>query len=113
MGTILTDSTLRNVRFKNCNLSYSNFGFSDFKQVIFEKSLLNYAAFENILLSKVGFDENNMKSMQMNGTKLKGIDLSTSEIDGMGVRVDDLNEVRVTKLQAIELSTLLGLIITD
>ena len=47
----------------------------------------------------------------MNFTNLKGIDFTSSDIEGMGVNIADVNGIIVTPMQAVSLSTLLGLIV--
>ena len=48
---------------------------------------------------------------QMNFTSLKGIDFTSCEIEGIGVNVADVKGARVSTIQAISISSILGLII--
>ena len=47
----------------------------------------------------------------MNFTSIKGIDVTSCDIEGMGVNIVDLKGAKVTTIQAISLSAILGLII--
>jgi hypothetical protein len=47
----------------------------------------------------------------MNFTSLKGIDFTSCDIEGMGVNIEDVRGAKVTTIQAISVSAILGLII--
>lgn len=113
IGTNLTDCTLRNVIFENCNGNYSCFRFSNLGQVSFNNCILENGDFEVSVLSKVFFDNCNLQQAQFSKTKLKDIDLSTDNIDGIGVRIEDLNGAIVSPLQAVSLARKMGLIIKE
>ena len=47
----------------------------------------------------------------MNFTSLKGIDFTSCDIEGIGANIADVNGAIVTAVQALSLSTMLGLIV--
>lgn len=47
----------------------------------------------------------------MNFTNLKGIDFTSCDIEDMGVNITDVNGAIVTTMQAVSLSTILGLVV--
>ena len=111
LGLNLSEATLRNVLFDDCNGLYISFRFSDCKQVNFKNCLLNNGDFQKSNFSKVSFLSSNLQQVEFSGTTLKGIDLTSSEIDGMGARIEDLNGVIVSTEQAASLSRLMGVIV--
>jgi uncharacterized protein YjbI with pentapeptide repeats len=113
IGANLSEGTLRNVIFDNCNCSYGFFRFSDLKQVSFTNCLLNNSDFQNSNFNKVNFSKTDLKHAQMSGTKLKDIDLSNCDIEGIGVRIEDLHGAIISSMQAVFFSKLLGLVIKE
>lgn len=113
MGINLGEATLRDVVFDACNGSYSNFKLSDCKQLCFRGCVLQNADFMEARFAKVYLERCNMRQAQLCGVKLKGMDLSDCDIEGIGIRLEDLNGVKVSALQAVELSKLLGIIIKE
>ncbi len=108
IGINLSEATLRDVTFENCNGQYSFFSYSNCKKVAF---LVIFSDFKNSLFSNVEFQECNLLQSQMNFTNLKGIDFTSCDIEGIGVNINDINGVIVTAMQAVALSSLLGLVV--
>jgi len=87
------------------------FSYSDCKQVAFIECQLRSSDFQNSKFLKVEFRESNLLQAQMNFTSLKGIDFTSCDIEGIGVNIADVKGARVTSMQAVSLSAILGLII--
>lgn len=111
IGINLSDATLRDVIFDNCNGQYAFFSYSNCKQVAFLQCQLRSSDFKNSTFSKVEFQESNLLQAQMHFTNLKGIDFTSCDIDGIGINIPDVKGAIVTTMQAVSLSTLLGLIV--
>jgi uncharacterized protein YjbI with pentapeptide repeats len=111
IGINLCEATLRNVTFENCNGQYAFLSHSNCKQVEFLKCKLIYSDFKNSSFVKVEFKDSNLFQAQMNFTNLKGIDFTSCDIEGIGVNITDINGAIVNAIQAVSLSTILGLIV--
>jgi len=111
VGINLCEATLRNVTFENCNGQYAFFSYSNCKQVAFLRCQLISSDFKNSLFTKVKFQDSNLLQAQMNFTNLKGIDFTSCDIEGIGVNINDINGAIVNPMQAVSLSTLLGIIV--
>ena len=111
MGINLCEATLRDVTFENCNGQYAFFNYSNCKRVAFLRCQLISSDFKNSVFSKVEFQDSNLIQAQMNFTNLKGIDFTSCDIEGIGVNITDINGAIVNAMQAVSLSTLLGLIV--
>ncbi len=111
IGINLSESNLRNVSFHQCNGKYGFFGFSNLKEVKFNECDLSLSDFKESIFSKVGFCYSNISECQMAGTKLKDIDLTSCNIEGIGIRIEDLKGAIVSPIQAVSLSSLMGIVI--
>ena len=67
--------------------------------------------FQDSTLTKMEFVDTDLSQSQLNFTKLKGIEFTTCNIETLGVNIQDVNGVIVNSIQALSLSTLLGLVI--
>lgn len=54
-----------------------------------------------------------MKGVDFSGTKLKGVDLSTCDIEGINVKLEELRGIKVTPIQAVEFSKMLGVVVVE
>ncbi|MBZ9633487.1 pentapeptide repeat-containing protein [Clostridium sp. FP1] len=70
-----------------------------------------HSDFQNSKFLKVEFQESNLLQSQMNFTNLKKIDFTSCNIESIGANIADFEGARVTTMQAISISAILGLII--
>ena len=74
---------------------------------------LNISSFFSLTLKKVYFDNVNMTNMEIEETLLAGIDLSTCTISGLKTTPSCIKGVKINFVQAMELVSLLGIIVVD
>ena len=111
VGLNLSEATIRNVMFNQCHGRYSSFRFVDFKQVNFIDCFLDSGDFQKCELSKVVFLTSSLRQVEFSGTNLKGIDLTNCDIEGIGARIEDLNGVIVSAIQAVSLCRIMGVVV--
>jgi uncharacterized protein YjbI with pentapeptide repeats len=111
LGLNLSDASLGNVLFQNCNAPLISFGYSKLKQVVFDSCLLRNADYYEAKFTKVGLEKCDINEANFERTPLKGMDLSSCTFDRLNVSMSDLAGCAVTSDQAIGFARLLGLII--
>lgn len=113
VGANFTEASLLNVVISNSNGRYANFRFLYCKKFVIEDSIFTYSDFQSSELNEIRFLDTELQCCQFSGTKLKGVDMSTCDISNIGVGIDEIRGACVSSLQAVSLSTLLGLKIKD
>jgi uncharacterized protein YjbI with pentapeptide repeats len=113
MGIKLSYATLQNICIQSCNGSFALMSCTQMKRVIFEESIFENSNFQDSRFIKVQFIRCNFKLSQMSGTSLLGIDLSDSNVEGLGIQLEDLRGAKVSPMQAVDFSKLLGLVVKE
>lgn len=113
LGSDLTSSTLRNVRFQECNGLYSVFRFTDLKQTSIHGSSFDKADFYQATFTKVELIDTSLDQAQLTGVKLAGIDLSQCQFDTLGVSLPDIHGSIMSIDQVSAFAYLLGVVLKE
>lgn len=112
-GISFGDVVWMNVETKDCHMDYASFSDTKLDRVRLAGCRLRECQFNKVTLSHVTFERLDLTRAQWSFSKLNGMDMRSCEIDGWQVDVGDLRGMRVTAVQAMELSRLLGIVIED
>lgn len=82
-------------------------------RVAFERCRLRESLWSNVKLVKARFDECDVTRAQWMRTPLRGLNMATCEIAGWTIDLFDLRGMKVTAIQAVQLSGLLGIEIVE
>ena len=112
VGTNYIDNMFKNTIFSNSHMKLSIFSGSTFKSVdIVETNIsqsnISSCSFE----SEVVFDQCDAIELEVLGSSLSGVDVSTSKIEGLVISPEGVKGLIVTEVQAIDLISLLGVVI--
>ncbi len=80
-GMQVTDSSLKNVTFKNCKLEFVNFRFSKLENIIFEDCMLEDVDFYSANLRNIEFIHCTMNKVTFANARVTQVDISQSEIE--------------------------------
>jgi len=80
-GMQLTDSSLKNVTFKNCKLEFVNFRFSKLENVIFEDCMLEDVDFYSTNLRNIEFIHCTLNKVTFAEARVYRVDISQSELN--------------------------------
>ncbi|WP_094602980.1 hypothetical protein SPSIL_040840 [Sporomusa silvacetica DSM 10669] len=111
VGIDMTEASLRNIVFEDCNAAYSVLRFTNCKKVNFHNSSFAEADLYSATLTDVNFAHCNLDKVQFSGTKLAGIDLSTCQFYQLGLTPDNLRGCIIAPEQAIALANIFGVVI--
>lgn len=107
-GFASSNSTIRDVIFRNCKLNLSRFRFSQLKNIIFDNCVLEEADFYNATLKNVVFKKCNLIGAEFSKTNLTETDFRTSNISKMHIDIESLSGTIISYEQIIDLAWLLG-----
>lgn len=113
VGTNLPEAVLNHCRMQNCSARYLNLSMSKINQAEFAACDLRNSDFSGCKLTSVGFTGCELIEAEFSHTPLRGIDLSEAHIGGIRVNLPDIRGAIVNTGQAMELTSLLGLVIKD
>ncbi|TES47031.1 pentapeptide repeat-containing protein [Halalkalibacterium halodurans] len=106
-------ASFRHVRFIDCLLDYSAFGFSNMKNVAFSHCSLQEADFYQSVLKHTEIQDCQLHGANFAQTDLSDMDLRTCSFQQLTVSFDKLQGCTVTSEQAIGFAKILGLNIED
>lgn len=112
-GSIFSEGTFNSVELINLKAPYFVSRFSEFKNCSVVNCSFVNGDIQDSKLIKTEFDLCDLKGLNLLNVNLKGMDLRSSNIDEISVLTKDIMGVMVTTAQAIDLTRLLGLIISD
>ena len=129
----LSEAFLRRCRFVGCKMVGCDLSYAIFRDVTFEKSVmrflnLSFGKWNGVCFTECDLSESSVMALQENRglileestlrrtefteTSLKDVDLTTNEIGGLLVSgARELKGAIVTEIQAIQLASLLGVIV--
>jgi uncharacterized protein YjbI with pentapeptide repeats len=107
----MTEASLRNVVFDNCNAAYAVLRYFKCKKGNFHNTSFAEADLYSATLTDVSFTCCNLDKVQFSGTRLAGIDLSTCQFYQLALTPDDLRDCIIAPEQAIALATIFGVVI--
>ena len=113
VGTNLPETILNHCRMQDCNARYLNFSMSKINQAEFTTCDLRNSDFNDCKLTSIAFTNCELVEAEFSHTPLRGIDLSDSHIEGIHVNLPDIRGAIVSTHQAMDLTSLLGLVIKD
>ena len=113
VGTNLPETILNHCRMQDCNARYLNFSMSKINQAEFTTCDLRNSDFNDCKLTSIAFTNCELVEAEFSHTPLSGIDLSDSHIEGIHVNLPDIRGAIVSTHQAMDLTSLLGLVIKD
>jgi uncharacterized protein YjbI with pentapeptide repeats len=111
VGINMTEASLRNVVFDNCNAAYAVLRYFKCKKGNFHNTSFAEADLYSATLTDVSFTGCNLDKVQFSGTRLAGIDLSTCQFYQLALTPDDLRDCIIAPEQAIALATIFGVVI--
>ena len=112
-GVSFGDAALMNALFQSCAMDYASFSDTKLDRVCLAENRMRESVWASVAMSHVAWVKNDLTRAQWHRTPLKGMDMRTCEVEAWAIDTGDLRGVRVTPLQALELSRLLGLVIED
>ena len=112
MGADFVNCFLKDVRFEDCQMGYVNLADTKVQQSGFFDCRMPDSIFLNCQLEAL-FHNSELTSASFQKTPLTGIDFTSCRIDGLAVTLPDLHGLRVSALQAVGLSRLLGLEVAE
>lgn len=114
MGISFIEDHIEGCLFKETNMKYANFSDSKLDKVVFDDVNLEESSFISLKkLNKVVFNKCNLRLGDFYNTSLNGVDLTSCDITGIKTDLDSLKGLIVTPMQALDLSTILGIVIKD
>ena len=112
MGTRFDECSMKNVLFNSSLGKYSNFAYSKLDGVNIIESDFQNSVFQELQIKKLAFDSTNLSKAVFYNTKLKGIDFTTCNIEDIQLGVNEISGASVSVVQALDLTRLMGIIIT-
>lgn len=113
VGTNLSETILNHLSLQDCNARYLNLSMSKINQARFSTCNLRNSDINDSKLASISFINCELIEAEFSHTPLRGIDLSDSHIEGIHVNLPDIKGAIVNTAQAMDLTSLLGLIIKD
>lgn len=113
VGSDFSSNTIHNTIFDHNNARYMNLSFVKFKNVAIIENDMMSSSFNETIFKTTTFTNNNLTLTEFMNADCSSIDLSTSTIDGIVLTEKSMKGLSVSSLQAIDLSKLLGLKISD
>ncbi len=110
-GIRFCDGLLEDVHFDQCLMPYSSFDQVRFKRTFFKECIMKETAFYDLSMKYCCFSRCALQKSEWMKVKSQKIDVSDSDIEGIRLDFDSLRDLVVNTFQAIELSTMLGIII--
>jgi uncharacterized protein YjbI with pentapeptide repeats len=108
VGLQTNEATLRDVRFRDCDLRLAQFRFARFRAVRFEGCQLREADFRGADLSGVAFARCDLRDADLSEATLTGTDLRASQVEGLRLGAQEARGLIVDPLQLLELVRCLG-----
>ncbi|MEG0740935.1 MAG: pentapeptide repeat-containing protein [Clostridia bacterium] len=112
-GMELGDAVWMNVSCEDCMMDYLSVGDSKLERSSFLRCRLRESLWSNVKLQRMRFLEADLTQAQWMRTPLRGLDVSTCEIGGWSIELGDVRGLRVTSLQLVQLSGLLGVTLVE
>lgn len=132
-NTTFSKASMHRVEFINCKMTGVNFDESVMKHIKFQESLLNFsgihesklenvsfeetrfvtADFFNVKFKNIEFEKCDLTESRFIDTSLSGVDISASYFESMSIKREDLEGCIVSSLQAVQMVTLMGLVVKD
>ena len=106
------DRVIENSTIEESNACYVILRGCTLKNVEFLDVTLDKVQFSHVT-SKVTFENCDMPRIEFGGTKLRSVDLSTCNIEGISVQLEDIKGLKLSTLQAITFSKMLGIIVKE
>jgi len=113
VGINMTEASLKNTVFDNCNANYAVMRYLNCKQSYFRNTSFAEADLYSATLVDVAFARCNLDKVQFSGTKLSGIDISTCQFYQLALTADDLRGCTIAPAQAIALANIFGVVIKE
>jgi uncharacterized protein YjbI with pentapeptide repeats len=113
LGIQLPEAQLDDVLFKDCNAEEAVFVSAAFRAARFDQCNLRRASFEEADLTGVVFRQCDLTEANLCGAKLNGADLRGSNINGVRVGARELQGAIIDSTQAIQVTSLLGLVVRE
>ncbi|MDE6173841.1 MAG: pentapeptide repeat-containing protein, partial [Bacteroides sp.] len=104
---------LSHITLKECNARYLNLCMSKITQARFTACDLQSSDLSSCKFSSIAFEKCNLRESEFSHTPLRSIDLSQSDIEGIRANLSDLRGAIVNTRQALDLTALMGLKITN
>lgn len=111
VGTQFINNHFTNIEIKDSVCKYMNLVDTKIKEFTCQTSDLSHSSFYHLTFKKVFFEDVNMPNMEIDETLLEGIDLSTCKITGLKTNPQCLKGLKINYVQAMELVTLLGVVV--
>ena len=105
-------AVLMNVSFENCSMDYANLVETKLDHVEWKNCRMRESSWAS-LRAKQTFSMCDLTSAMIRGVPMKGMDMTTCSLDGISIDPADLRGMRVTPMQALMFSRMLGLEIVD
>lgn len=116
LGANFAEAALQHVVFERCKAGLAVFAFMRARTVRFSGCGLHGAAFDSCRLERTEFVQCDLTESDFSGTRLKGLSFADSDIRGIrvrGVNCQELNGVKISRMQACDLALLLGVELVD
>jgi uncharacterized protein YjbI with pentapeptide repeats len=113
LGIKVSDASLEDIRFQNCNAEFARFWSATFKAAHFEHCSLREASFQDTNLEGVIFRDCDLTKADLRGAKLAGTDLRGSIIAGVQVGIKELYGAIIDPSQVLHIAALVGVVVKE
>ncbi len=112
-GIIFDETIIKDVCFKESLLNLSSINESKLENIVFEESKLLTTDFFNSKLKNTHLKKCDLTESKFMDTSLAGIDISSSFFESLSIKKEDLEGCIVSPLQAIQMASLMGLVVKE
>lgn len=113
IGVSFDESRIKNVKFYESLLNLSGISESKLENVLFEETRMISSDFFNNKFKNIGFENCELTESRFIDTSLAGVDISSSHFESLSIKREDLEGCIVSSMQAVQMATLLGLVVKD
>lgn len=111
VGVNICDGKISKTELRENNMRYATFSSTSLDKVKLKENNLVEGRFDKVTLSSVELEKDDFTKMEFIGTMMKGIDVSSCKIEGLAISPEGVRGMIVNEVQAIELVSILGIVI--
>lgn len=111
IGTNICDSKIKKCELKDNNMRYAMMSSVTLDNTKLIENNMVDGRFDQVMISNIELVKNDFSRMEIIRTPMNGVDVTSSKIDELRISSDMVNGMIVNEVQAIELVSILGIII--
>lgn len=113
IGLDFIDSFIRYGEFKDNNMRYTMFSATKLLDSKMQDNNMQNGTFASMEFKEIEFINNDFSNIEVIDTSMMGINIASNKIDGIKIQPELVRGMIVTEVQAIELISILGVILDD